>query len=403
VIAAEPREASDQRPLAGVRAVEMGHVAAGPFAGMLLADLGADVVKIEPPTGDMMRNWPPIVTDETGESFSHNFASLNRNKRSVAADFKDPDDLRKVKGLIEAADIVVENYRPGVLGRFGLGYEQVSEGHRGLVYASISGFGQTGPYRNLGAFDVVTQAMSGMMSVTGTEEGEPVKAGVPIADFATGLYAVLTAVAWLPSVRETGRSIHLDTPMLDCMLAISALQTSEYWGSGKSPEMLGTRHPRNAPYQMFKARDRELAIAAGNEKLWVSLCEVLELPDLPTDPRFVTQADRVANQVELESLLNARLADKDADVWVAMLRERGIPVSPLNTFADILGDPAVVDSGLIREMAMPVARSVSTTVYPVRDGRGEPRLDLAPPRLGEHNDEVTADWGVEVPADQGVA
>jgi succinate--hydroxymethylglutarate CoA-transferase len=382
------------RPLDGVRAIEMGHVAAGPFAGMLLADLGADVVKVEPPGGDMMRNWPPLATDGSGESFSHNFASLNRNKRSVAADFKDPDDLRKVKGLIEAADIVVENYRPGVLGRFGLDFEGVSAGHRGLVYASISGFGQTGPYRGLGAFDVVTQAISGMMSVTGTEAGEPVKAGVPIADFATGLYAVLSAVAWLPSVRDTGRSIHLDTPMLDCMLAISALQTSEYWGSGKSPEMLGTRHPRNAPYQMFEARDRPLAIAAGNEKLWASLCEVLELPDLPADPRFASQADRVANQVELEGLLNARLADEDADEWVARLRERGIPAGPLNTFADILNDPAVVDSGLIREMPMPVARSATTTVYPVRDGRHEPRLDLAPPRLGEHDDEVAADWGV---------
>jgi succinate---hydroxymethylglutarate CoA-transferase len=393
---------TDGRPLAGVRAVELGHVAAGPFAGMLLADLGADVVKVEPPGGDMMRNWPPLATDAAGESFSHNFASLNRNKRSVAADFKDADDLGTVKGLIEASDIVVENYRPGVLGRFGLDFAAVSAGHRGLVYASISGFGQTGPYRGLGAFDVVTQAMSGMMSVTGTEDGEPVKAGVPIADFATGLYAVLSAVAWLPSVRATGHSIHLDTPMLDCMLAISALQTSEYWGSGRSPEMLGTRHPRNAPYQMFKARDRELAIAAGNDKLWISLCELLGLPELPTDPRFVRQADRVANQVELEGLLNERLAERDADHWVALLRERGIPVSPLNTFADILGDPAVVDSGLIREMPMPVARSVSTTVYPVRDGRLEPRLDLAPPRLGEHNQEVAADWGVEVPAAEEV-
>ena len=382
------------RPLDGVRAIEMGHVAAGPFAGMLLADLGADVVKVEPPSGDMMRNWPPLATDASGDAFSHNFASLNRNKRSVAADFKDPDDLGKVKGLIEAADIVVENYRPGVLGRFGLDFEQVSAGHRGLVYASISGFGQTGPYRGLGAFDVVTQAISGMMSVTGTEAGEPVKAGVPIADFATGLYAVLSAVAWLPRVRDTGRSIHLDTPMLDCMLAISALQTSEYWGSGKSPEMLGTRHPRNAPYQMFEARDRPLAIAAGNEKLWASLCEVLELPELPADPRFVSQADRVANQVELEGLLNARLAAKDADEWVAQLRGRGIPASPLNTFADILNDPAVVGSGLVRTMEMPVAGEVSTTVYPVRDGREEPRLDLAPPRLGEHNDEVAAEWSV---------
>jgi crotonobetainyl-CoA:carnitine CoA-transferase CaiB-like acyl-CoA transferase len=381
----------------------MGHVAAGPFAGMLLADLGADVVKVEPPDGDMMRNWPPLASDEDGESFSHNFASLNRNKRSVAANFKDPDDLRLVEGLIEAADIVVENYRPGVLGRFGLAYEQVSVEHRGLVYASISGFGQSGPYRGLGAFDVVTQAMSGMMSVTGTEDGEPVKAGVPIADFATGLYAVLTAVAWLPIVRESGNSIHLDTPMLDCMLAISALQTSEYWGSGRSPEMLGTRHPRNAPYQMFKARDRQLAIAAGNQKLWLSLCELMELPGLPGDPRFATQADRVANQVVLEEILNARLADKDADEWVALLRDHGIPVSPLNTFADILGDPAVVDSGLIREMPMPVAHSVPTTVYPVRDGRQEPRLDLAPPRLGEHTGEVAEEWGVRVPVDGGVA
>jgi succinate---hydroxymethylglutarate CoA-transferase len=382
------------RPLEGVRAIEMGHVAAGPFAGMLLADLGADVVKVEPPSGDMMRDWPPFATDDAGDSFSHNFASLNRNKRSVAADFKDPDDLRKVKGLIEAADIVVENYRPGVLDRFGLGYDQVSPGHRGLVYASISGFGQTGPYNGLGAFDVVVQAMSGLMSVTGTEEGEPVKAGVPIADFATGLYAVLTAVAWLPSVRGTGRSIHLDTPMLDCMLAISALQTSEYWGSGKSPEMLGTRHPRNAPYQVFKARDRPIAMAAGNEKLWISTCEVLGLTELPADPRFATQADRVRNQVELESLINERLGTEDGAIWVERLSERGIPVSPLNTFADILNDPAVLDSGLVREMEMPVAGEVQTTVYPVRDGRADPRLDLAPPRLGEHNDEVAADWGV---------
>jgi succinate---hydroxymethylglutarate CoA-transferase len=392
VSAAEAGEGA--RPLDGVRAVELGHVAAGPFAGMLLADLGADVVKVEPPSGDMMRNWPPHATDESGDTFSHNFASLNRNKRSVSVDFKDPEELALAKGLLNAADIVVENYRPGVLDRFGLGFEGVSAGHRGVVYASISGFGQTGPLSDLGAFDVVVQAMSGLMSVTGTEEGEPVKAGVPIADFAAGLYAVLSAVAWLPGVRASGRSIHLDTPMLDCTLAISALQTSEYWGSGKSPGMLGTRHPRNAPYQMFKARDREIAIAAGNEKLWLATCEVLGLDGLPNDPRFATQADRVANQVELQVLVDERLATRDCEEWVALLRERGVPVSPLNTFADILGDPAVADSGLVRTMAMPVAGETSTTVYPVRDGREEPRLDLAPPRLGEHNEAVAADWGV---------
>lgn len=385
---------SEGLPLTGVRVIELGHVAAGPFTGMLLGDLGADVVKIEPPTGDMMRGWPPIETDETGEAFSHNFASLNRNKRSVTADFKDPEALAMAKGLVNAADIVVENYRPGILDRLGLGFDQASADHSGLVYCSISGYGQTGPYRSLGAFDVVVQAMSGLMSVTGTENGEPVKAGVPIADFVSGLYAALTVVAWLPLVRQTGHSIHLDTPMLDCTLAISALQTSEYWGSGRAPEMLGTRHPRNAPYQLFQAKDRPIAIAAGNDKLWARLCKVLELPQLTDDPRFHHQGDRVRNQVELEAMLNEKLGEADADDWVSLLNEAGVPVSPLNTFADILNDPAVLASGLVRKMQMPVASAVSTTVYPVRGGWGGPRLDLPPPRLGEHNDQVPVEWRV---------
>ncbi len=254
--------------------LEFGHVAAGPFGSMLLADLGADVVKVESPAGDQMRGWPPIA-EADGERFSHNFAAVNRNKRSVVADLKDPADLARVQSLVHAADVVVENYRPGVLDRLGLGYADVSADHRGIVYASVSGFGQTGAYAGMGAYDVVIQAMSGMMSVTGTDDGELVKAGVPVADFVSGLYAALGVVAWLPVVRATGSSVHLDVPMLDCLLATSALQTSEYWGTGVEPSPRGTRHPRNAPYQVFVAADGPFVLAAGTDRLWLEVCRVI--------------------------------------------------------------------------------------------------------------------------------
>ena len=264
------------RPLEGVRVVELAHVAAGPFAGMLLADLGADVLKVEPPTGDQMRGWPPFAHDGD-ERFSHNFASVNRNKRSVVADLKNTDDLARVRDLVAVADVVVENYRPGVLDRLGLGYDAVSDGHTGLVYCSISGYGLTSPYVNDGAYDVVIQGMSGLMSVTGSPDGGPVKAGVPVGDFAAGLYAAYTIAALLPQVRRTGTSVRVDCPMLDCLLGISALQTSEYWGSGREPQRLGTAHPRNAPYQGFSAADGDFTVAAGNDRLWAAVAEVVGL------------------------------------------------------------------------------------------------------------------------------
>ncbi|MCD4526867.1 CaiB/BaiF CoA-transferase family protein [Nocardioides sp. cx-173] len=381
------------RPLDGVRVVEFGHVAAGPFGSMLLADLGADVVKVEGPAGDQMRQWPPLATDGE-ERFSHNFASVNRNKRSVLADLKDPDDLARVRGLCLAADVVVENYRPGVLARLGLGYDELAAEHRGLVYASVSGFGQSGPYAGLGAYDVVIQAMSGMMSVTGTDEGELVKAGVPVADFTSGLYAALGVVAWLPQVRASGRSVHLDVPMLDCLLATSALQTSEYWGSGVDPTPRGTRHPRNAPYQVFAAADAPFVLAAGNDRLWRAVCEVVGDPGLADDSRFAAQDGRVAHQLELEKLLTERFAERPAVDWVERLRAAGVPAGPVNTFGDVLADPALRESGLVRPYDVPVAGPSWTTVFPVRATDTEARLDGAAPRLGEQTAEVLAEWGV---------
>src|SRR4051794_22300050 len=378
------------RPLDGVRVVELAHVAAGPFADMLLADLGADVVKVEPPSGDQMRGWPPFATKD-GESFSHNFASVNRNKRSVVADLKDPGDLARVRELVAVADVVVENYRPGVLDRLGLGYDEVSDGHPGLVYASISGYGLTSPYVNDGAYDVVIQGMSGLMSVTGEPDGGPVKAGVPVGDFAAGLYAAYTIAALLPQVGRTGRSVRVDVPMLDCLLGISALQTSEYWGTGREPARLGTAHPRNAPYQGFSAADGDFTVAAGNDRLWAAVAEVTGVPGLVEDPRFARQPDRVAHQVELAALLQERFAGEKRAHWLTELRARGVPCGPVNSFGEILADPHVEATGLVSRGPMPVAGEVPQVVFPVRIEGQSPRLDRGAPALGA-DQAVYAEW-----------
>ena len=378
------------RPLEGVRVVELAHVAAGPFAGMLLADLGADVVKVEPPTGDQMRGWPPFATDGE-ERFSHNFASVNRNKRSVVADLKDPADLGRIRELVAVADVVVENYRPGVLDRLGLGYDTVSDGHPGLVYCSISGYGLTSPYVNDGAYDVVIQGMSGLMSVTGEPDGGPVKAGVPVGDFAAGLYAAYTVAALLPQVGRSGTSVRVDVPMLDCLLGISALQTSEYWGTGREPGRLGTAHPRNAPYQGFSAADGDFTVAAGNDRLWAAVAEVTGLPALVDDARFATQTARVAHQRELATLLQERFAAEKREHWLTELRARGVPCGPVNTFGEILTDPHVESTGLVDRVAMPVAGEVPTVVFPVRIEGQDPRLDRGAPVLGADRD-VYAEW-----------
>lgn len=383
-----------RRPLEGVRVVELAHVAAGPFTGMLLADLGADVVKVEPPSGDQMRAWPPFATSPDGERFSHNFASVNRNKRSLVADLKDPDQLANVRALIAAADIVVENYRPGVLDRLGLGYQQVAAGHRGLVYCSISGYGLSSPYVDHGAYDVVIQGMSGMMSVTGEADGSPVKAGVPVGDFTAGLYAAYTIAALLPQVRDGGRSVHVDCPMLDCLLGVSALQTSEYWGSGREPRRLGTAHPRNAPYQGFAASDGDFTVAAGTDRLWHAVAEVVGLPELIADPRFATQLSRVEHQSQLEALLGDRFSRRSRAHWLSELRERGVPCGPVNTFGEILADPHVSKGDLLAELDVPVAGPTPTVVHPVRIEGLAPRLDRPAPVLGHDTAEVLSEWGV---------
>jgi succinate---hydroxymethylglutarate CoA-transferase len=382
------------RPLAGLKVLEFGQIVTVPFCGMLLADLGADVVKVENADGgDGMRQWPPLMrAAPDAEAYSGNFASLNRNKRSVAANLKDPVDVDRVLALCTVADIVIENFRPGVMQRLGLGYERLSERRPQLVYCSVTGYGQAGPYAKKGAFDVTVQAISGLMSVTGEADGVPVKCGVPVADFTAGLYAAYSILAAVMEVRRTGVGARIDCSMLGCMLGISALQVSEYYGTGRAPQRLGSAHPRNAPYQAFQASDKPFVIAAGNDKLWGEVCDAVDLPALKDDARFGTQTRRAANQRELAALLQPRFAGRSAAQWLAEFDRRGVPCAPINDFADILADPHVKERGWISELTLPNGMTTPTIGFPVQISGYEFAIDAPPPRLGEHTEAVRSEW-----------
>ena len=379
-------------PLNGLRVVELAHVASGPFAGMLLADLGADVVKFESPAGDMMRNWPPVETGPDGTRYSHNFASLNRNKRSVSLDLKDSRDLSLARRLIARADVVLENFRPGALDKLGLGYHDVAELNSTVIYCSVSGYGQQAPCATRAAFDVAVQAASGLMSVTGEEHGGPVKCGVPVGDFVAGLYAVVSVLAAIRARDRDGVSVHIDCSMLGGLLGVAALQTSEYFGTGRAPARLGTAHPRNAPYQAFIASDRPFVMAAGNDRMWADLCELLDLERLIDDERFSSQAARAANHRELAEILGETMRTRTADEWIAVLDEAGIACAPVNDFSEALADPATVALDLIRELELPNGIVTRTIAYPAVMSTHRSEIVLGPPALGTHRDAVVKDW-----------
>jgi len=392
-MAPDPTAQPAAGPLSGIRVLELGHIAAGPFAGSLFADLGADVVKVERPgVGDGMRGWPPLTANEAGAEFSENFASLNRNKRSLVIDLEDEADVERLRALCARADVLVENFRPGALQRAGLGYSDLSKANPALVYLSISGYGQTGPYAEKGAFDVTVQALSGVMSVTGEDEGPPVKCGVPVGDFCAGLYGAFTVLAILLERQRTGRGAHIDCSMLGSLLGISALQTSEYFGTGTTPRALGSAHPRNAPYQAFQARDAYFAMAAGNDRLWAEVCSTVGQPELVHDGRFSTQLKRASNQEELLALLAPIFAGEDVAYWLRELDARGVPCAPINSYADVLSDPQVEHLGHIQPLELPNGVQTRTVTFPVRISGQSPGVYSAPPELGQHTDAVFAEW-----------
>ncbi len=386
-------EAGAHGPLAGLKVLEFGQIAAGPFAGSLLADLGADVVKVERPDGgDDMRRWPPIVTGASGEGYSENFASVNRNKRSIAVDLKDSAQLARLKQLCRQVDVVVENFRAGVLERLGLGHRELAQSNPRLVYCSINGYGQSGPYGGKGAFDATVQAISGIMSVTGETEGPPAKCGVPVGDFGAGLYGAFCILAAVLRARETGRGAFIDCSMMAGLLGMAALQTSEYFGTGETPQRLGSAHPRAAPYQGFQAKDAPFVIAAGNERLWHEVCDAAGLPELKSDPRFHPQSQRARNQKQLAAILQPVFATRSKAEWLAELDRRGVPCAPINTYPEILADPQVTHLRLVQDMTLPNGKRTRTVAFPMKMTGYEFAVYRHPPLLGEHTEEVFAEW-----------
>lgn len=372
--------------LIGVKVIEFCEVAAGPFCGMLLADMGADVVKVERPSGDAMRSWPPL-----SEGYSENFASVNRGKRSVVLNLKDPDDIAHARQLILSADVVIENFRPGVMKRNGLDYQAMTVKHPGLVYCSISAFGQTGPRATEGGFDLTMQAMSGVMSVTGEPGGAPVKCGVPLCDFVSGLYGAFGVASALMERSTTGKGQHIDVSMLGATLGVSALQTSEFFGTGRAPKKLGSAHPRNAPYQAFKAQDGYFGMAAGHNSLWYSVCDVVGRPNLKDEEIYASPALRAQNQTELRIFLEEIFTTKPVAHWLDAFAEVGVPCSAINGFPEALNDKQVEHMGWVQPLELPNGVITKTFGPVLRINDQSQTIRRRPPELGEHTQEVLSE------------
>lgn len=369
--------------LSGVKVVEFCEIAAGPFCAMLLADMGADVVKVERPAGDAMRMWPPV-----NDGYSENFASINRNKKSVVLDLKSAEGIAAAKAIILDSDVVVENFRPGVLARMGIDYEAMSSQKPELIYCSISAFGQEGPRSRQGGFDLTMQAMAGIMSVTGEPGTAPTKCGVPLCDFVSALYGAFAVSAALNEKNRTGKGQNIDVSMLGASLAVAALQTSEYFGTGNDPKKLGSAHPRNAPYQAFKAADGYFGMAAGNNSLWHSVCDVVDLQDLKQDDRYLTPTLRATNQTVLKETLEAVFETKKVSYWLAAFADAGVPCSPINSYSEALADPQVEFMGWVQDLTLANGKETKTFGSPLRINNQTIQVQSRPPGLGEHTEEV---------------
>jgi crotonobetainyl-CoA:carnitine CoA-transferase CaiB-like acyl-CoA transferase len=370
-------------PLAGLLVADFSRVLAGPYCTMLLADLGANVIKVESPVGDDTRQWVPPTTDEGVSTY---FLAVNRNKRSVALDLRDDGDRAAAMELARRADIMVENFRPGGLVKYGLDYPSVSAANPGIIYASITGFGTEGG-AGLPGYDIMVQAMSGLMSLTGDAAGPPYRAGISLFDVMAGLHTAIGILAALHHRESSGQGQHVQASLMASAMSGMVNQVSAYVAGGVVPFRMGNSHPSLFPYEPLPAADKELIITAGNDAQFRKLCEVLGAPELPDDPRFVNNAGRTANRAQLRPLLVERLATRPAADWFRELITAGVPCGPINTvdagvaFAEEIGLNPAVETGTGES-------AIHTVAHPLRFSTVAPRYELAPPRLDEHGDEI---------------
>lgn len=370
-------------PLAGVKVVELARILAGPWCGQILADLGAEVVKVESPEGDDTRRWGPPFIEQGGERTAAYFHATNRGKRSVTADFGSADGQALVKRLVADADVVIENFKVGGLSKFGLDYAGLSAVNPRLVYCSITGFGQDGPYAHRAGYDFIIQGMAGLMSITGEPDGQPQKVGVAVVDIFTGVYAAVAVLAALHQRQTTGRGQHVDMALMDVATAITANQAMNYLASGKAPSKMGNAHPNLAPYAVFDCADGWIILATGNDAQYRRLCTILGLPALATAPEFATNADRVTNRAAMTTAMTAATRQwKKADL-LAACEAQGVPAGPINDMAEVFADPQVIarrmriDPGGVPGVRSPFTFSDATL-----------STDRPSPRLGQHQGEV---------------
>jgi formyl-CoA transferase len=382
--------------LDGIRVVDLTQVMGGPFCTMQLGDYGADVIKVEPPAGDLSRSMGGAALRMPGNDNAPFFA-LNRNKRSIVLDLTKEDDRGVFMALVRTADVLVESYRPGVTKRLGVDYAAVSAVNPRIIYASISGFGQTGPYADRPGFDLIAQGMSGVMSVTGEPNATPVKCGVPIADLSVGLFAVNGILAALIAREKTGRGQHIDTSLFEAALAISVWETTEYWASGETPRAMGSAHRLSAPYQAFKTSDGYVTLAALTQQQWKQLCSTIGRDDLTNDDRFNTNAARMANRAVLITEMEAALGARTTAEWVECLLAAGVPAGPIHTFAQVFQDPHTKARQMVEDVDHPVAGRVHTLGFPVKMSDTPLRVRRAPPLLGQHSAEIRRELGMEGP------
>lgn len=370
-------------PLEGIRVIELARILAGPWAGQTLADLGADVIKVEAPEGDDTRRWGPPFIESHGDKTAAYFHSANRGKRGITCDFRTDEGQAIVRKLVAEADVVIENFKVGGLAKYGLDWQSLRKVNPRLIYCSITGFGQDGPYAHRAGYDFIIQGMSGLMSVTGPADGQPQKVGVAVTDVFTGVYAATAILAALVQRGRTGEGQQIDMALLDVATSVMANQAMNYLASGKAPGLMGNAHPNLAPYAVFDCKDGWLILATGNDGQYQRLCRILGLEAMATDPRFLTNADRVTNRAEMTALLTAATRGWPKADLLAACEAAGVPAGPINDMAEVFADPQVVARGMqIAPEGLPGVRS------PMRFSGAELALDRPAPRLGQHQDEV---------------
>jgi crotonobetainyl-CoA:carnitine CoA-transferase CaiB-like acyl-CoA transferase len=378
-----------QQALHGIKVIDLSRILSGPFCTMMLADLGAEVIKIEPPNGDDTRAWgPPFINGESAY-----FLTINRNKKSLVLNLKEDEGKRIFFDLIKDADVVVENFKPGTLDKLGIGYEVLQSKNPRIILASISGFGQTGPYSHKPGYDVIAQGMGGLMSVTGEPGRIPVKVGYSIADVGTGMWAAFGIMSALWSRQQTGVGQWVDASLLETMISWQTYIAGNYFASGAIPQPLGGAHPNIVPYQVFEAADGFFNLAVGNDSLWEKFCKAAGLDDLIADPRYVTNSKRVENREELVGYLQDMFKEKTVKEWVSIIEGAGVPCGPVYNIADVYQDPHVLARGMLVETEHPTAGKVKMTGIPVKLSATPGRVASPPPLLGQHSKEILMQLG----------